>query len=269
MNHNPTTSPLRSTDAALKSAPVLDYRSPDFLPDHSVTARLHNHNLAFAASRRHLETSLAVAMSASISSPSANPDVPPLSPDDLQASDADSSLDSKLDDCGVPGSDCPSPSGPGFVIASPEPNEPSNHQHDSHAYEPVEFDFSITVPGGKTCGQAKTSFRDKLTADYMEECEFDFKELLRRERNRAAAQRSNIKKKQQKEARKTELAWLQGLERQLRARELDLRRQNKCLRTLVYLSGQRLPLIPMDGFQEIRCFPGAGLNLAQLPQDKP
>lgn len=65
------------------------------------------------------------------------------------------------------------------------------------------------------------------------------KQKIRRENNRAAARRSNLKKKIEKEAQKRELAIMQQMESELRAKDLQLRQENLWLRSLVYPKGHK------------------------------
>lgn len=141
----------------------------------------------------------------------------------------------------LPGRTCseasstPLPSGEGTEMAQ----SVSNYRADG-----VDFDFAPAAEADKQGQQIDDfNFRYTPTAEYLEERELDFKELLRKERNRAAAQRSNLRKKNEKEARKRELSSLQVRERRLRVKELELRQQNRRLRELVYKSGQQLPTI--------------------------
>lgn len=173
-----------------------------------------------------------------------------------QPSDAESSQDSRSEDLGAATglhSLEMSPSGRNWSAASPgkyQINEASGKLPANDSFniaESMEYDLSAALKMTEAEKQSdETDFKSMFTDKYIEEKEFDFKELLRRERNRAAAHRSNIKKKLEKEARKRELDSLQRLERTLRMKELELRRQNKCLRSLVYMSGQRLPVIHLD-----------------------
>lgn len=94
-------------------------------------------------------------------------------------------------------------------------------------------------------------FRNTPAVEHLKEEDLISKELLKRERNRAAAQRSNMKKRLQKENQKRELQSLREKEKVLRAIELKMREENTRLRKLVYMSGQRLPVIQPEHKSQI------------------
>lgn len=75
--------------------------------------------------------------------------------------------------------------------------------------------------------------KDDLEALTPEQMEKRRRALDRRERNRLAAQRSNLKKKLERDAMKTELRNLQEREEILREKEASLRRDNTLLKDLV------------------------------------
>lgn len=96
---------------------------------------------------------------------------------------------------------------------------------------------SVTDEAGDEVDSSGSEVVQKFLDEYLEDQSLSLKQLLRRENNRAAARRSNIKKKLEKEARKQELATLKKMELELRAKDGQLRQENLWLRALVYPNG--------------------------------
>lgn len=114
----------------------------------------------------------------------------------------------------------------------------------------VDFNFVSPAKGSENGQQIDDfDFRHTPTAEYLDNRELEFKELLSRERNRAAAKRSNSRKKSKREAEEKELSSLRKWESELRVKELALRGQNRHLRALVYKSEQTYRLFNS-------CWPG-------------
>lgn len=96
---------------------------------------------------------------------------------------------------------------------------------------------SLTDEAREEVDSSGSEVVQKYLDEYLEEQSLSLKQLLRRENNRAAARRSNIRKKLEKEARKKELATLKKMELELRAKDVRLRQENLWLRALVYSNG--------------------------------
>lgn len=84
-----------------------------------------------------------------------------------------------------------------------------------------------------SCSEALEK-RSRNDHDDKDERSIIRKQVIRRENNRAAARRSNYKKKLEREARKKELATLRQIEAELREKDVRLRQENLWLRSLVY-----------------------------------
>lgn len=98
-------------------------------------------------------------------------------------------------------------------------------------------DNSVTEEAGEELDTSGSEAVQKVPQEDLDEPNLNLKQMLRRESNRAAARRSNIKKKLEKEAQKRELAILRKMELELRAKDVQLRQENLWLRSLVFPNG--------------------------------